>query len=226
MRATSFRSSVTHARRMDASCLASATAWAVTIAAERSWANVEDTGLAWSPVTDSLLSRSAEDAKSTKEGVTCLFSATTVTSPWSVLEVEYELKEVDEPYPSEWPLTPYRCPPLPPPELLSPPRLPCPKLPLGSVQGNNQLQMRLLRLRHPMSPPRPWWRSLPPLFSPPHPPWPLPPPAPPPPRWSPLRRSRLSPRCVFARRRSSCSSSGVGHRRFPGHRRGPISGLC
>ena len=118
MRATSFRPSVTYARGTDASCLAFATASAVAIAAARACAHVEDTGLARSPVTDSLLSRSAEDATSTKEEVTCLFPATTVTSPWSVLEAEDKLKEVDEPYPLEGPLTPSRCPPLPPPCLL------------------------------------------------------------------------------------------------------------
>ena len=54
---------------------------------------VEDTGLAWPPVTESLLSRSAEDATSTKEGVTSLFPVSTVTLPRSGLEAEDELKE-------------------------------------------------------------------------------------------------------------------------------------
>ena len=49
--------------------------------------------------TDSLLRRSAEDAASTKEGVTYLFPATTVTSPLCVLEAEDELNEIDESYP-------------------------------------------------------------------------------------------------------------------------------
>ena len=49
--------------------------------------------MARSPVTESLLSLFAEDATSTKEGVTCLFPVTTVTSPRSELEAEDELKE-------------------------------------------------------------------------------------------------------------------------------------
>ena len=92
-----FQASVTYAGRTDASCLASAAASAVAIAQARAWANVEDTDLARSSVTNSLLSLSAEDAISTKEEVTCLFPATTVTSPLSVLEAEDELNEVDEP---------------------------------------------------------------------------------------------------------------------------------
>ena len=128
MRAISFKPSVKYARRTDASCLASAPASAVAIAA-RAWAIVEDTSLAPSPVTESFLSRSAEDATSTKEGVTCLFPATTVTSPWCALEEEVELKEDDEPYPLERPLAPSRLPPWPPPELRPPTRLPRPKLP-------------------------------------------------------------------------------------------------
>ena len=74
MRATSCRTSVTYARRTDPSCLAPEAVSAVAIADARAWAKVKDTGLARSPVTDSLLSRSAENATSTKEGVTCLFS--------------------------------------------------------------------------------------------------------------------------------------------------------
>ena len=79
-----------------------------------------------SPVTIRLLSLSAEDAISTKEGVTCLFPVTTVTSPRSELEAEDELKEEEEPYPVERPLAPSRRPPWPPPELRPPPRLPRP----------------------------------------------------------------------------------------------------
>ena len=70
------------------------------IAAVRAWAKVEDTGLARSPVTESLLSRSAEDATSTKEGAIRLFPVTTVTSPWSMFKAEDELKEEEEPLPS------------------------------------------------------------------------------------------------------------------------------
>ena len=98
-RATSFRPSVSYAWRTDASCLTSAAASAVAIAEVRAPAAVEDTGLVQSSVTDSLLRRSAEDAASTREGVTRLIPATTVTSPWFVREAEDELKEVDEPYP-------------------------------------------------------------------------------------------------------------------------------
>ena len=50
-------------------------------------------GLARSPVTEHLLSRSAEDATSIKEGVTCHFPVTTVTSPRSELEAEDGLNE-------------------------------------------------------------------------------------------------------------------------------------
>ena len=85
MRATYFRPRVCYARRTEGSCLASAAASVVATAAVRAWAKVEDTGLAPSPVTESLLSRSAEDATSTKEGVTFLCPVTTVTSPRSVL---------------------------------------------------------------------------------------------------------------------------------------------
>ena len=49
--------------------------------------------MAWSPVTVTLLSLSAEDATSTKAGVACLFLVTTVTSPRSKLEDEDERKE-------------------------------------------------------------------------------------------------------------------------------------
>ena len=97
MRATSFRPRVTYARRTEASYLASAAASAVAIAAARAWAEVECTGLARSPVTESLLSRSAEEATFTKEGVTYHFPVTTVTSPWSALKEEVKLKEDDEP---------------------------------------------------------------------------------------------------------------------------------
>ena len=48
--------------------------------------------MARSPDTVSLLSLSAEDATSTKEGVACLFLVTTVTSTRSELEAEDELK--------------------------------------------------------------------------------------------------------------------------------------
>ena len=102
---------------MVASCLASAAASAVDIAAVRAWAKVEDTGLARSPVTERLLSRAAEDGTSTKEGVTCLFPVTTVTSPWFVLEAEDDLKEEEEPYPVKRPLAPSLRPPCPPLEL-------------------------------------------------------------------------------------------------------------
>ena len=111
MRATSFRPIVTYARRTDASCLASAAASAVAIAEVRARAKVEDTGLARSSVTDSLLRRSAEDATSTKEGFTCRFPATTAASPWSVLVSADELKEADEPHPLERPLAPSPRPP-------------------------------------------------------------------------------------------------------------------
>ena len=96
---------------------------AVAIAEARTRAKVEDTGLARSSVTDRLLSRSAEDTTSTKEGITCLFPATTVTLPWSELEPEDEWKELDESYPFERPLAPSHRPPWPPRELRPPPRL-------------------------------------------------------------------------------------------------------
>ena len=113
--------------RTEASCLASAAALAVAIAAVRAWAKVEDTGLVRSPGTESLLSRSADDATSTKEGFPCPFPVTTITSPWSALEEEVELKEDDEPYPLEQPLAPTLRPPVPPREL-RPPRVPLPEL--------------------------------------------------------------------------------------------------
>ena len=49
--------------------------------------------MARSPVTESLLSRSAEDATSSKDGVNYFFPVTAVTSPGSELEAEDELKE-------------------------------------------------------------------------------------------------------------------------------------
>ena len=49
--------------------------------------------MARSPVTVSLLSLSAEDATSTKEGVAFFLLVTTVTSPRSDLEPEDKLKE-------------------------------------------------------------------------------------------------------------------------------------
>ena len=49
--------------------------------------------MARSPDTVSLLSLSAEDATSTKEGVACLFPITTMTAPRCELETEDELKE-------------------------------------------------------------------------------------------------------------------------------------
>ena len=53
-----------------------------------------------------------------------LLPATTVTSPWAVLEPADELKEIDEPYSLERPLAPSLRPPLRPPELRPPsPRL-------------------------------------------------------------------------------------------------------
>ena len=48
--------------------------------------------MARSPDTVCLLSLSAEDATSTKEGVAYLFPFTTVTAPRSELETEDELK--------------------------------------------------------------------------------------------------------------------------------------
>ena len=115
MRATSFRPSVTYTRRSEVLCLASAAASAVAIAVVSAWANVEDTGLAQSPVTERFFSRSAKDATSTKEGVTCLFSVTTVTSLRSKLEAEDELKEEEEPYLVERPLSSSSRPPRPSP---------------------------------------------------------------------------------------------------------------
>ena len=42
------------------------------------------------------LSRTTDEAITSREGVTCILPATTVTSPWSVLEPEYEREAVDE----------------------------------------------------------------------------------------------------------------------------------
>ena len=141
--------SVTYARRTESSCLASATASVVAIAAVGAWDKVDGTGLARLPVTERLLSRSAKEAISTKEGVTCPFPTTTVTSPWSALEEQVELKEDDEPYPLERPVAPSLRPPVLP-RGLPPRRLPRPEL-------------------------RPWLRPEPPLAqdSPPPPPPPL-----------------------------------------------------
>ena len=79
--------------RTEASCLTSAAASAAAIAEVRACAEREDTGMARSPDTVSLLSFSAEDATFTKEGVACLFPVSTVTAPRSELEAEDELKD-------------------------------------------------------------------------------------------------------------------------------------
>ena len=96
--------------------MASAAASAVSIAEVRARAESEDTGLTRSSLTVILLRCSAE-ATSTKEGVTCLFSVTTVTSPLSVLDSADELKEPEGPYPCERPLAPSLRLPCPPPDL-------------------------------------------------------------------------------------------------------------
>ena len=64
-----------------------------------------------------MLSRSAEEAIFTREGVTFLLPATTVTSPWSVFEPEDEGEEVDEPSHAEGSRVVFRGPPVPPPDL-------------------------------------------------------------------------------------------------------------
>ena len=46
----------------------------------------KETGLARSFVKVNPLRHSAEEAMSTREGVTCLYPATALTPPWSVLE--------------------------------------------------------------------------------------------------------------------------------------------
>ena len=210
MRATSFRSRVTYTWRTEASCLSSAAASAVAIAAVRAWVKREDTGLARSPVTENLLSRAAEDATSTKEGVTCLFPVTTVTSPRSELEAKDELKRNHN---ESNDLSPSRRPPRPPPELRAPPRLPRPNVerrpeppPPPGVPT---------RPPPPLSLSRRWWESPPPPLPLPSPPWPPPPTGPPtlepPPQRRWYNRWRLSPRRVLDRWSSSCSSCVVGH---------------
>jgi len=76
--------------------LALAAASAVSISAARTRAKLDDTGLARSSVTESLLSRAAEDATSTRDGVTCLGLGTTETPPLSVQELSDELGGDDE----------------------------------------------------------------------------------------------------------------------------------
>ena len=91
MRATSFRSRVTYAANGD---------FMPHISSSVGGSDRGGTGdgpsqkhsLGWSPARERLLSRSAEDTTSTKEGVACLFPVTTATSPRSELEAEDELK--------------------------------------------------------------------------------------------------------------------------------------
>ena len=81
---------------------------AVVSSAVRARAKSEETGLVRSPGTVSLLSRSAAEAISTREGVTCLLPASTVALPWSVVEPEDEREEVDEPFHAEVPRALFR----------------------------------------------------------------------------------------------------------------------
>ena len=147
VRTTSIRPSVTYARRTDASCLELAAASAVAITEGRAWGKGEGTGLARSPDTDVLLSRSSEDATSTKEGATCFSPITTVTLPWSAREEEVESKEDDEPYQLERPLAPSLRPPWPSPELRPPPGYLVRSCSSGNVPSHHPPQTRLLHLR-------------------------------------------------------------------------------
>lgn len=75
MQAMSLRSKVTYARRTAEVCLASAAGVVASIAGVRAWETLDDTGLSGSSGMVSRLRSSTEDAKSTKEGATCLFTA-------------------------------------------------------------------------------------------------------------------------------------------------------
>ena len=99
IRAKSFRLIVTYVQRTEVTCFASAAASVVAIAVVQARAKSEDAGFTRSSVKEILLTRSPEDAKSTRERVTCLLHATHSTSPLSVLEPGDALKELDVPYP-------------------------------------------------------------------------------------------------------------------------------
>ena len=77
-----------------------------------------------------------------------LFPATSVTSPWSVVEAEDEQEEVDEPSHAQRPLAPFLRPSLPRPELWPLPRLLRPKLTPRRRPEPHQLSMSLPRLHH------------------------------------------------------------------------------
>ena len=85
---------------------------------------------------------------STSEVVTCLWPATMVTSPWSVLQPEEQREEVDEPSYAERPLTLFRRPPVPPPELRRPPRLLRPRFLLWRRHDPPPYPTRVIRLPH------------------------------------------------------------------------------
>ena len=161
--------------------------------------------------TVSLLSRSAEEAISTREGYTCFLPATTVTSPRSVFELEDEREEVDGPSHAEGPRVLFRRPPVPPPELRPPPRLVCSWLLPWRRSEPLPVPDAPPALPSPLPPPRRLWWPLLPQFSPSPPVWPPPPPGLPPPR---LRspRSRLSPRRCLVARLLSSASFGVGQK--------------
>ena len=145
------------------------------------------------------------------EGVTCLLPATTVTSPWSVFELEDEREEVDEPSHDEGPRALFRRPPVPPPELRTPLRLVRAWLLPWRRCGPPPVPDVPPALPPPLPPPRRLWWPPPPALSPFPPLWPPPPSELPPPRLrSPRSRRRLR-RCLVARLPSS-ASFGVGHR--------------
>ena len=95
IRATPFWAILTQARLTESSSAALAAAAAVSIVEIR--ARVKSEAIAGSSVTVNMLRRSVEKAISTREGVACLFPATTLALRWSMLEPSDELKELDVP---------------------------------------------------------------------------------------------------------------------------------
>lgn len=75
---------MTYARRTERTLFASVETSAVDTAEVRTRAKLQGTGLTWSSVAVAVISlkRSAEGSTSSEEGVSCLFPATTVTSPF------------------------------------------------------------------------------------------------------------------------------------------------
>ena len=92
MRSISLMGVATYRRFTEEMCFASAAVAAASIAEGRLWATLDDTGLTRSSAWVRQLRPSADDAKSTKQGTTCLFPLTIVTSgPFSRSSEELEL---------------------------------------------------------------------------------------------------------------------------------------